>query len=149
VLLASEAPGAVHARYGTYLLPMAYPEGAPTHPAYPAGHATIAGACVTVLKAFFDESLVLPAPKVSDRNGIDLLDWSGTPLTVGGELNKLASNISLGRDTAGVHYRQDGEQGLRLGEQVGLAVLREFRALYPEPFDGFRLTGFDGKAIMV
>jgi hypothetical protein len=148
-LLASEAPGAVYSRFGSYLLPMAYPEGCPAHPSYPAGHATISGACTTVLKAFFDESFVLPAPKVADRNGIDLLDWSGAPLTAGGEINKLASNCTLARDTAGVHYRQDGEQGLRLGEQVGLAVLREFRALYPEPFDGFRLTTFDGKPLVV
>ena len=148
-LLASEAPGAVYSRFGTYLLPMAYPEGSPTHPSYPAGHATISGACTTVLKAFFDESFVLPAPKVASRYGLELEDWIGAPLTVGGELNKLASNCTLARDTAGVHYRQDGEQGLRLGEQVGLALLSEFRALYPEPFDGFRLTTFDGKVITV
>jgi len=35
------------------LLPMAFSPGSPTHPAYGAGHATVAGACVTVLKAFF------------------------------------------------------------------------------------------------
>lgn len=35
---------------GTYLLPLAFPEGCPTHPAYGAGHATVAGACVTILK---------------------------------------------------------------------------------------------------
>jgi hypothetical protein len=149
VLLSSAAPGAVHARFGTYLLPMAYPEGAPAHPSYPAGHAVIAGACSTVLKAFFDESFVLPSPRVPDRDGLALEDWTGVPLSVGGELNKLASNCSLGRDTAGVHYRQDGEQGLRLGEQLALAVLKEFRALYPEPFSGFRLTTFDGRTITV
>ncbi|MBU1357313.1 MAG: hypothetical protein KKC79_01700 [Gammaproteobacteria bacterium] len=38
---------------GTMLLPMAFTAGSPTHPAYGAGHATVAGACVTVLKAFF------------------------------------------------------------------------------------------------
>jgi len=36
------------------LLPMAFPEGSPMHPAYGAGHATVAGACVTILKAFFE-----------------------------------------------------------------------------------------------
>ncbi len=41
---------------GNALLPMAFPEGSPTHPAYGAGHATVAGACVTILKAWFDES---------------------------------------------------------------------------------------------
>jgi len=48
-----------------------------------------------------------------------------------------------------VHYRQDGVQGQILGEQVGVALLREFRALYPEPFDGFRLTTFGSKVITV
>jgi hypothetical protein len=148
-LLASEAPGAVYSRFGTYLLPMAYPEGSPAHPSYPAGHAGIAGACATVLKAFFDESFVVPDPQVPSRDGLELYDWTDTPLTVGGELNKLASNCSLSRDTAGVHYRQDSEQGLRLGEQVGIALLREFRALYPEPFEGFRLRTFDGRLIVV
>lgn len=149
MLLASEAPGAVYSRFGTYLLPMAYPEGAPTHPSYPAGHGAIAGACTTVLKGFFDESFVLPAPKVADRNGVELLEWTGTALSTGGELNKLASNCTLARDIAGVHYRQDGEQGLRLGEQVGLALLRELRSSSPEPFDGFRLTSFDGTPLVI
>lgn len=36
------------------LLPMAFQEGSPMHPTYGAGHATVAGACVTILKAFFD-----------------------------------------------------------------------------------------------
>ncbi|HEX8907437.1 MAG TPA: hypothetical protein VF771_21470, partial [Longimicrobiaceae bacterium] len=39
----------------SYLLPQAYPEGAPTHPAYGAGHATGSVALATILKAFFDE----------------------------------------------------------------------------------------------
>lgn len=148
VLLASEAPGAAYSRFGTYLLPMAYPEGSPAHPSYPAGHGAIAGACTTVLKGWFDESFVLPAPKLADRNGIELLEWTGADLSIGGELNKLASNCTLARDCAGVHYRQDGEQGLRLGEQVGLALLREFRAFSPEPVEGFSLASFDGKPLV-
>lgn len=39
---------------GNLLLPMAFCEGSPMHPSYGAGHATVAGACVTILKAFFD-----------------------------------------------------------------------------------------------
>jgi hypothetical protein len=37
----------------TFLLPMAFTPGSPAHPSYGAGHATVAGACVTILKAFF------------------------------------------------------------------------------------------------
>ncbi len=33
-----------------YFLPMAFTAGSLTHPAYGAGHATVAGACVTVLR---------------------------------------------------------------------------------------------------
>jgi hypothetical protein len=58
-ILNSQAAHETFNRFGSYLLPMAYPEGSPTHPAYPAGHAVIAGACATVLKAFFKESFVI------------------------------------------------------------------------------------------
>ncbi|HEU4795937.1 MAG TPA: hypothetical protein VFT02_09935, partial [Pyrinomonadaceae bacterium] len=44
---------------GNALLPMAFPVGSPTHPAYGAGHATVAGACVTILKAWFKETVRL------------------------------------------------------------------------------------------
>ena len=50
----SHALKSSHSRYGTYLLCQAFPEGSPTHPAYPTGHGTVAGACITVLKFFFD-----------------------------------------------------------------------------------------------
>lgn len=53
-LFDTEAINRMQARpQGGHLLPMAFSAGSPTHPAYGAGHATVAGACVTVLKAFF------------------------------------------------------------------------------------------------
>jgi hypothetical protein len=130
--------------FGSYLLPMAYPEGCPTHPAYPAGHAAIAGACATVLKAFFSESFVVVNPVIASADGLSLLPYKGSELTVGGELNKLASNIALGRDTAGVHWRSDGIEGLKLGEAVTIGILTDLRATCPEPFAGFSFTKFDG-----
>lgn len=136
-------------RQGTYLLPMGYAEGAPTHPAYPAGHAVIAGACTTVLKGFFDESFVVPDPKVSSPDGLSLVNYAGPALTLGGELDKLASNIALGRDTAGVHWRSDGLEGLRLGEAVAISVLTDFKNCLTEDFEGFSLTKFDGTRIQV
>ncbi len=42
---------AANSAAGNWLLPMAFPEGSPTHPSYGAGHATVASACVTLLKA--------------------------------------------------------------------------------------------------
>ena len=35
---------------GSYLLAQPFPEGSPTHPCYPTGHGTVAGACITALK---------------------------------------------------------------------------------------------------
>ena len=52
-LLTSPALGLTYDQHATYLLPMATAGGSPLHPSYPAGHATMAGAASTVLKAFF------------------------------------------------------------------------------------------------
>lgn len=136
-------------QHGSYLLPLAYPEGAPLHPSYPAAHVTIAGACVTMLKAFFDESFTLPQPVVAGADGSGLLPYGGPPLTVGGELNKLASNIHFGRDFAGVHYRSDGMAGALLGEAVAIGVLTDQAWTFEEDFHGFSLTTFDGTRITV
>jgi hypothetical protein len=71
-------------------------------------------------------------------------------LTINGEINKLASNIAMGRDFAGIHWRSDAEEGLRLGEAVALSILRDQSANYTgEDFEGFTITTFDGKTITV
>ncbi|MEP6903805.1 MAG: vanadium-dependent haloperoxidase [Actinomycetota bacterium] len=131
------------------LLPMAFPEGSPTHPAYGAGHATVAGACTTVLKAWFDESFVIPNPVVTDSTGQIKTPYIGAPLTIGGELNKIASNVANSRNIAGVHWRSDSTQSLKLGEAVAISILRDQRASYNEVFNGFSLTKFDGTTITV
>jgi hypothetical protein len=53
---------------------------------------------------------------VPSDDGLSLRPWTGGPLTVGGELNKLAFNMAFGRDTAGVHFRKDEIEGITLGE---------------------------------
>jgi hypothetical protein len=68
---------------------------------------------------------------------------------VGGELNKLATNVAMGRDLAGVHWRSDGAQGLLLGEEVTIRTLLDQRPTYNEPFKGFTFTKFDGTTITV
>ncbi|AGL02169.1 vanadium-dependent haloperoxidase [Desulfoscipio gibsoniae] len=148
-LLDSQAVGEVFSRFDTYLLPQAYPEGCPAHPAYPAGHACIAGAGVTMLKAFFNESFVVPNPVAASSDGLSLVPFQGPPLTVGGELNKLAANISFGRDYAGIHWRSDGIEGLKLGEAVAIGILQDYRNTYNEDFRGFTLTKFDGTSIII
>ncbi len=132
-------------RHGSALLPGAYPEGCPTHPSYPAAHAVIAGAGVTVLKAFFDASYLVPNPVVPTPDGLALQPWSGPALTVGGELDKLAWNIGMGRDFAGIHWRSDVEAGLELGERGAMAVLRELRLTGNELFSGWSFRRLDGQ----
>lgn len=155
----------------SYFLPMAFPEGSPMHPAYGAGHATVAGACVTILKAFFDTSAVLVR---DDKDGmvkfkrraakdvpvfyrVDEVDSTKLkefqvdeakgekPLTLEGELNKLAANISVARNMAGVHYFTDYYDSLRMGEQIAIGILEEQALCYPtDPFM-LSLPTFDGK----
>jgi len=148
-LEASEALATVVERTGGALLPQAYPEGCPLHPSYPAGHAVIGGACVTVLKACLDESYEIPDPVVARDDGLALLPYDGPPLTLGGELDKLAGNIAFGRNTAGIHWRTDGVEGLMLGEEVAIAVLDELRLTGTELFAGYSLRRFDGRRIVV
>ena len=102
------------------------------HPSYPSGHATIGGACVTVLKAYFDEKQNIPNPVQVDESldgtpdeGKSLKPYSGT-LTVGNELNKLASNIAVGRNLLQVSiivvimYKE-----VLLGEEVAIRLLQD------------------------
>lgn len=137
--------------FGSYLLPQAFPEGAPTHPAYGAGHATGSGACATVLKAFFDDNSDIQAPMIANADGTGLELYTGPgadQMTLGGELNKLAGNIALGRNAAGVHWRSDYDKSLLLGEKVALGILQEQSILFNEP-NFFELTRFDGQRIRI
>ena len=145
----SRALQTIFSQTGTYLLPMAYPEGSPTNPAYPAGHATIAGACTTILKAFFNEHFEIPNPVEVSNDGVSLNNYNGDTLLLGNELNKLAANISLGRDMAGVHWRSDGIEGVRLGEEVAISILRDYSQTYTENFGGFSFTKFNGTNITI
>ena len=174
---------------GTMLLPMAFQEGSPMHPSYGAGHAVVAGACVTVLKAFFDTTTILierpcegnrilfghpekgdipvqfvvcpndPPEKedlmvnltknIKTTNSLNRVnqkdDPSIPPLTLEGELNKLAANISIGRNMAGVHYFSDYYDSLRLGEEIAIGILEEQALTYPKDDFVMSLVTFDGE----
>lgn len=163
----------VRDQFGGYLLPMAFSAGSPTHPAYGAGHATVAGACVTVLKAWFDEGakfnadifpnapqkdpgdrrqLWQPGCRVSDKDR-ELFHppqpYTDGDLTVGGELNKLGSNVAMGRSMGGVHWRSDNTRSLRLGEQIAIEILRKRTHEYAEAGSCFSFTSFDGDLITI
>jgi hypothetical protein len=65
------------------------------------------------------------------------------------QFDKLASNIALGRDAAGVHYRSDSIRGLFVGEQQALGLLRDYSRTYNERFDGFVLRKFNGDWVKI
>jgi hypothetical protein len=149
-LLNSQALARSFGRNGTYLLSHVFPEGAPIHSSYPGGAAQAAAATITILKAFFEENAVIANPIQPDPNDpTRVVPYGGPPLTVGGELNKLAWNYGVGRDWAGIHWRSDFSSSLPLGEEVAISILRDERLTYREPFDGFTFTRFDGSKITV
>ena len=146
-MLNSQAVAVVFANTGSYLMPHAFPEGCPLHPSYGQGHGTVAGACSTIVKAFFDDSWVIPNPVVASEDGLSLAPYTGADagqITIGGEINKVAANIALGRNHAAVHWRSDYQDSLILGEAVAISVLRDQRPCYSENFQGLTFTKFDG-----
>jgi hypothetical protein len=148
-LLQSDGVSRARQLNGTALLPLAYPEGSPTHPSFPSAHAANAGACSTILKAFFNEDFAVPNPVQASADGSKLEPWTGQPLTLGGEIDKLASNIAFGRDAAGVHFRTDSIQGLLLGERQAIGLLCDISRTYNEHFEGFVFHMFDGRTAAI
>ncbi|TKB67444.1 MAG: hypothetical protein E8D52_12790 [Nitrospira sp.] len=170
---------------GTLFLPMAFSAGSPSHPAYGAGHATVAGACVTVLKAWFEEDELLKTvfdnanrsastaktgPSDPPGGTLTLLqpgyrkkstdledfcppqEYTGADMgkiTVGGELNKLASNVAMGRSMGGVHWRTDNTRSLRLGEEIAIEILRKRTMEYAERPVSFTFRSFDRQRVHI
>lgn len=153
---------------GTYLLNQVFPEGSPMHPSYGAGHATEAGARLTIMKAQFNEDFEITDPfdpngtstpgkpynpaLIASADGTKLIPYTGAgsdkPLVVWQELNKLAANIAINRNFAGVHYRTDYTASVRMGEQVALGLLQEQAANFNED-QFFQLTLLDLRIVRV
>lgn len=150
---------------GTWLLPIAYPEGSPTHPSYPGGHSAFIAAAATIAKAFFADHEIVN-PKVPVNNGQELEDFHGPILTVHGELNKLIANVTLFRDGAGMHWRTDGTPsgsnarfdrlgtgietgGNLLGERMAVSMLRDLKRTYREEIGSFEFRGISGDWIEI
>jgi len=148
--LNSEAAERSYKKFGTYLISSAYPEGAPNHSSYPGGASSNAAVNATILKAFFDESFVIPDPVQPDpKDPTQLIPYEGPALTVGGELNKLATNIGLGRNWAGIHWRSDAAASLPQAEEIAISLLRDERNTFREAFEGFKFTRFDGTPVVI
>jgi hypothetical protein len=142
-------------KYGTHLVPQAFPEGSPTHPCYTGGHSTVAGACATIVKFFVNGAakirpLLLAAGsdvKQPTPDGLALVNYTGADkdtLDINGELSKLAFNVPFGHGVhAGIHFRSSNYWGVLLGEAVALSILKDRAHSYNEPFT-INITKFDG-----
>ena len=128
-LLRSPILQKIQEKFGSRLLPQAYPEGSPPHPAYPSGHAVYAGVVTTILKAFYDEDFIFDG-SVPNQDGSELVPL-GQKLRVGDELDKLASNMALLRCVAGIHYRSDAA-GIQLGEEIAISLLQDYVLRYTQ-----------------
>jgi hypothetical protein len=108
----------------------------------------VAGACITALKFFFDGTFAIENPLVPSSDGTATAAYAAppgeAPLTVNGELHKLAHNISFGHGIhAGIHWRSDTDTSIQLGEAVALSHLRDHAHTYNERFR-ISLTKVDG-----
>lgn len=171
----TEAAQRIHKAHNGWFLPMAFSAGSPVHPAYGAGHATVAGACVTVLKAWFKEDTLfadliqgkqhpitghpIRVVQPGDQYDSTLDDGSGgkelvsatnaAGMTIEGELNKLASNVAMGRSMGGVHWRTDNTRSLRLGQQVATFILQKLVAEDAERPLSLSFRSFNGHQVKI
>jgi hypothetical protein len=112
----------------------------------------VAGACITVLKFFFDGTFQIPSPVMPSSDGTTLNPYTGadaSQITVNGELNKLAHNISFGHGIhAGIHWRSDTDASIQFGEAVALSYLHDRAHTYNEKFT-VQLTKVDGSTATI
>jgi hypothetical protein len=135
-------------------LPFQVAEGSPLHPSYPAGHAAIGGACATIIKLYIaDAAWSTTGLGVKESlDGVNLTDYTGadaSQMTIHGELNKIASNIAIARNMLGVHYRSDGDEGVKLGEKVAIQWFKDLREQQNEVIGPISIVKFDGTTEIV
>lgn len=110
----------------------------------------MAGACSIMLKAMFDENALMPDCVHASADGLSLDPCPPEFVpTIGAEVNKLVSNIAMGRSWAGIHYRSDSTAGIRLGEEVAISILQDLVRCPTEDFEGFAFTRIDGTKVKI
>jgi hypothetical protein len=122
-------------RPDTYITRIVYPGWKPLHtspsfPTYPSAHAAYGAAAVTIYAAHFGDEL-----RFTDCSHHDRKEFLGKARHFQ-RLSDMAREDAFSRLPIGVHFRMDCEDGLRIGEIVGQAVLRESNLLHPHPAVG-------------
>jgi hypothetical protein len=89
---------------------------------------------------------------VPSSDGQSLVPYTGADagqITVGGELNKLARNVSFGHGVhAGIHWRTDTDYSMTLGEAIAISMLRDRAQCYNEKFS-VTFTRLDGSEVTI
>jgi len=95
---------------------------------------------------------VIPNPLTTTSDGLWVAPYTGSDasqMMVGGELNKPAFNVGMGRAWSGIHWGHDVQQGMLLGEAVAISLLRDQAHLYNENYTGVTFTSFNGNKVTV
>ena len=88
----------------------------PSFPAYPAGHAMLGAAAAEILTAGFGDAF-----SFTDNTHKGRTEFAGMPRTYP-SFHAMAQENALSRLVAGVHFRMDCDEGMRLGKEIGLRV---------------------------
>ncbi len=85
----------------------------PHFPSYPSGHAIFGGAASVILTNYFGENY-----KFKDNSHINRKEFNGRPRSFN-SFREMAIENAYSRNAMGVHTKNDCEEGLRLGFEIG------------------------------
>jgi len=144
----------------TALLRTVRGNSSPMDPSMPSMWSVVAGACITIYKAYlechdqFDIPLPWSNPIAHSIDGTGVGSYTGslpTAPTINGELNKLCSNLGQAQCWLAEAFRSD--LGYELGEAIAIRYLEDtvksFHESYDGIFEGFKLTKFNDEFIII
>ena len=143
----------------TALLRTVRGNSSPMDSSMPSLWSVVAGACITIYKAYldchdeFDQELVWPNTVQHSLTGGLPVAYTvppGATITINGELNKLCSNLGQAQCWLGEAFRSD--LAYELGESIAIRYLQDTVKSFHESYDGFegfKLTKFSGEFVIV
>lgn len=112
-----------HERPETYIARVIQPEWrpnvpAPPHPSYPSGHSAVSAASAEILIRTFGDPFSITDHTLDGRE-----DISGLPRSYH-SFREMSKEVAWSRILLGVHFRNDCEEGLHIGEQIGEKIAK-------------------------
>ena len=90
----------------------------PNFPSYPSGHAIFGAASSIILAKYFGENY-----QFTDNSHIDRKEFNGKPRSFN-SFREMAIENAFSRNAMGVHTKNDCEEGLRLGFEIGRRIIK-------------------------